>query len=94
MKHQKNSDVVVVGYNVYYAPDGCDESYVGFADTMDDAKAMVGSDGLPGSLYDSARAAGHCAGMTAPNKSREIEEAAIWLDECYCAVPVRHERCF
>jgi len=78
-----------VGYNVYYAPDGCDSSFVGFAETIEDARAMAGQGGLEKSLWDTARAAGHCAGMTAP-EGEEAEEPDEWFGEdgYYCAVRV------
>lgn len=81
----------IVGYNVYRAPDGCGESYYGFAKTLDDAKALAASGpSIEEALYDTARAAGHCAGIPAPDKSHEADEVEEWFgDDGYdCAVAV------
>jgi len=80
----------LVGYNVYYAADGCGEVYLGFARNIKAARAMVGNGGLPESEYGTARVAGHCGGMQAPDKSGEGEEAWEWFGEdgFTCAMPV------
>lgn len=79
----------IIGYNVYYAPDGCDEEFVGQADTLAEARKMTGR-GLARCDYATADAAGHVAGMTSPDKTNEADEAAAWFgpDGWHCAVPV------
>lgn len=79
-----------IGYNVYYAPDGCAETFIGFAETLDKALTMTECAGLEESLYETARAAGHCGGMSAPDKEHEADEPDEWFgpDGWHCAVPV------
>lgn len=80
----------IIGYNVYYAPDGSAEEYVGFASTIEEARKMTGP-GLEEWLYETARAAGHCGGRYAPDKSHEDDEPTEWFGEdgYHCAVAVR-----
>lgn len=75
----------IIGYNVYYAPDGCAEEFVGFAASIEEARTMTGR-GLEESLYGTAQA----AGMSAPDKSHEADEPAEWFgaEGWHCAVPV------
>lgn len=77
-------------YNVYYAPEGCAETFLGRVDTLTEARQLEGTTGLPEHLYETARAAGHCDGFAAPDKSREAEEPTEWFgaDGCHCAVKV------
>jgi len=80
-----------IGYNVYHAPDGSDESFLGFVSSLRAARKLAAhGDELPRSLYDTAQAAGHCAGISAPDKSHEAEEPAAWFGRggWYCAVAV------
>jgi len=65
----------LTGFNVYHAPDGCAEEYIGHAGTLREAQNMAGRRGLPESEYDTARTAGHCGGMLAPDKTGEGE---VW----------------
>lgn len=62
-------------YRVYAAPEGCDPSYVGEYDTLNAAVqvAMSEASGLPQYMWDTARAAGHCAGQTAPESLADGE---------------------
>lgn len=83
-----------VGYNVYHAPDGCGESYLGFVTSLRAARRLAARGReLPAHLYETARAAGHVAGMTAPDKSHEADEPAAWFGRggWYCAVAVFEE---
>lgn len=74
---------------MYEAPDGCAETYLGYADTLDEARELARSatKGLPEHLYETARAAGHVNGMSAPDKLHEDDEPAEWIgDRCIIAV--------
>ena len=81
-----------IGYNVYHAPDGGSESYLGFVTSLKAARhlAAVGGNELPESLYGTAQAAGHVYGMSAPDKSHEDTEPTAWFGKggYYCAVAV------
>ena len=90
---------MIVGFNVYHAPEGSAESFCGFVAVENgDVKAALAEcwelaeagRALPESLYETARAAGHVCGMAAPDKSREAEEPYDWFgpDGCHCAMPV------
>lgn len=81
----------IAGYNVYRAADGCDEEYFGFASSLRTARIMCRGSALPRSEYGTARAAGHCAGLSAPDKSREIEDHYTWLTRECVAVGVAAE---
>jgi len=80
-------------YHVYYAPDGCDDCYVGEAASLDEARALMesGQKGLERSLWDTARAAGHCAGLVAPETEHEDDEPLEWggPEGYHCIVAVR-----
>lgn len=81
----------IQGYNVYHAPDGTAESYLGFARTLTDARRLAANGrALPEHLYATARAAGHVCGMTAPDKQREADAPTAWFGTggWYCAVAV------
>ena len=85
----------IVGYNVYHAPDGSAPSYYGFVATIDEAKALAAKGRtLESSLWDTARAAGHCAGLYAPDQSDEDSEPAEWFgaDGYDCAVAVLSDK--
>ncbi len=77
-------------YHVFRAADGCGEQYLGSTTSIREAKRMAaqharGARGdLPESLYGTARAAGHCAGISAPPK---VGEAVEWFGKggWYCA---------
>ena len=91
---------MIVGFHVYYAPEGSAESFCGYVPVVDgDLRAALavcreiadsGRDGLPEHLYETARAAGHVYGMAAPDKSREAEEPYDWFgpEGEHCAVAV------
>lgn len=87
----------LIGYNVYYAPEGGGETYYGFAESLEDAKRLADNSptGLDEALYQTAIAAGHCGGLEAPDKSFETKDlgSIIWFgdDGFYCAVPVYGE---
>lgn len=79
-------------YNVYRAPDGCAEEFLGEASSLREARRMAahGARGLEASLYGTARAAGHVNGDQAPDKSREADMPAAWFGRngWYCAVVI------
>lgn len=83
-----------IGYHVYHAPDGSGESYLGFATSLRAARRLAATGReLPESLYATARAAGHCAGLQAPDTSHEASEPTAWFGRggYYCAVAVYSE---
>jgi hypothetical protein len=83
-------------YNVYYAPDGGAETFLGEAASLGAATARAhrhlrDGGGLAEAMYETARAAGHVDGMAAPDKSAERDDANEWLsvgDGHYVAVPL------
>lgn len=78
----------IVGYNVYHAPEGSAPSFHGFVTSLWAARHLAATGiALEASLFDTARAAGHCAGLTAPTGD-EAEEPAAWFGRWDCAVPV------
>ena len=78
----------IVGYNVYHAPEGSDRSYYGMAATITAARKLAATGrSLDASLWDTARAAGHCDGLSAP-EGEEADEPAAWFGSNDCAVPV------
>ena len=79
------------GYHVYHAPDGGGESFLGFASSLRAARRLAARGReLEASLYETARVAGHCGGLRAPDTSHEAAEPAAWFGRggWYCAVPV------
>jgi hypothetical protein len=77
----KTSDFVTI-YRVELCPDGCDVSFVGDYDSLAKARAAAesGACGLPRADWDTARAAGHVGGMTAPEGGpEEYAEADEWV---------------
>jgi hypothetical protein len=81
----------VTGYNVYRAADGCSEEFYGFVKTIDEAKALAATGNtLQECMYATATAAGHCGGISAPDKSNEDAESVEWFGDGWdCAVAVR-----
>ena len=82
-----------MAYRVYYAPDGSDEAYCGERDTYAEAVAMAETepDGLERSLWETARAAGHFGGMTAPGCGTEGQPISWHGSEgWHCVVEVGH----
>ena len=80
----------IIGYNIYHAPDGCAPEFYGRTKTIAAGKSLAAAGrALPASLWDTARAAGHCGGLVAP-EGREAEEPAEWFggDGYDCAVAV------
>lgn len=77
-------------YNVYRAADGCALEFFGRVRSLRAARHMAAVGGsLPQCLWDTARAAGHCGGIRAP-EGTESPEPAAWFGlrgEC-CAVKV------
>ena len=67
-------------YRVYHAPDGCDVSFCGEFASLAEAVAVAGQEpgGLPRDQWDTARAAGHCDGMYAPEGGVEDDEPLSW----------------
>ncbi len=81
----------IIGYNVYHAADGGAAEYYGFAATLDEAKELAARGrALQASLWDTARTAGHCDGLAAPDQTGEDDEVAEWFgaDGYDCAVAV------
>ena len=79
------------GYNVYHVPEGGGESYLGFAGSLRAARKLAATgNSLPEHLYSTAIAAGHCYGISAPDKSHESGEPVAWFGRGgnYCAVAV------
>jgi hypothetical protein len=76
------------GYNVYYAPEGGPEEFLGEVESLAEAYELEGGQSLPSAMWDTARAAGHVDGMSAPDQTGEADEPAEWFgaDSCYCAV--------
>jgi len=68
----------LIGYRVYHAPEGGDLAYCGDASTLRQARRLAGGGGLPRSMWDTARAAGHVCGMTAPDGGYEDSEPCEW----------------
>jgi len=78
----------IIGYNVYRCADGCAEEFYGFAKSLAAARRLAKGRSLAASMYDTARAAGHCGGLEAPDKSSEGGEVAKWFSQYNCAVAV------
>jgi hypothetical protein len=74
-----------IGYNVY----GSDGAFCGYVDTLEDARELASKKpaGLEESLWETARKAGHCGGMRAPETNSEADEPCAWLGD-YSLVPV------
>lgn len=83
-----------IGYAVYRAADGCSEEYYGRVTSLRAARTLAArGNSLPKSEYDTARAAGHCCGLSAPHLDEgemESEEATAWFGRggWDCAVPI------
>ena len=79
-------------YRVYDAAEGCDLIFCGEYDTLAEAQSIAAAEpaGLGQSLWDTARAAGHCAGMTAPEGGDESDEPISWHGEHHCVCAVRY----
>jgi hypothetical protein len=77
------------GYNVYYRPEFGGEEYFGAASSQRAAKKLAQGDGLCESQYATARAAGQCGGIEAPDSDGEDERMTIWFGRHghYCLVP-------
>lgn len=71
-------------YVVMHSPEGSDEEYIGSAKTLEAAREMAaefdrGERGsLEKSLWDTARTAGHCGGISAPPEMSD-DEPIEWL---------------
>ena len=78
-----------IGYNVYIATSGSDLSFLGFAGSLAEAKKLSrsGAGSLHASDWGTARATGHCDGLTAP-QGTEDNDNIVWLHGDFCAVPV------
>lgn len=87
------SDVLTM-YRVYEAPEGCSQIFCGEFPTLQEAVACADSEpaGLEKSLWDTARAAGHCGGMSAPEGGEEGDEPLSWhgAKGNYCVVRVEY----
>lgn len=92
--YQRADGKKIVCYEVYESASGSAEAYLGRASTLRQARRMAAQGGgLPPSMYDTARAAGHCGGYSAPSLGDDEErdsEPACWFGRggVYCAVPV------
>lgn len=69
-----------MSYHVFCAPDGCAMEYCGAFASLAEAQAHAETEpaGLEESLWDTARAAGSCAGMTAPPSAAVEAEPISW----------------
>lgn len=83
-------------YRVYKAEVGSDIAFCGEYDTYERAVEIAGKEprGLEQSLWDTARAAGHCGGQTAPDSDGEEDEPKSWhgASGSYCVCVVRYQR--
>ena len=81
----------IAGYNVYEAKEGCAEVFLGFVGTLSEARELCDGDpeGLPESLYQTARQGGPIYGIPAPDKENEAEDPE-WMgpEGWHCAVAV------
>lgn len=79
-------------YRVYEAADGCDLVFCGEFETRAKAESVAKREpaGLERSLWDTARAAGHCDGMHAPEGGIEDDEPETWQGNHY-VVRVLHD---
>lgn len=80
-------------YRVYIAPEGSGLSFCGEFETREEAVGCASASprGLEESLWDAARKAGHCGGLTAPADGGDEDEEPIgWHGEdgCHCVVRV------
>ena len=80
----------IIGYNVYRYADGSSEEFYGFVDTIGEAKELASRGKcLEESMYSTARLAGHCGGISAPDKENEDSEVTEWFGLGYdCAIAV------
>lgn len=78
-------------YRVYEAAEGCDLVFCGERRTLAEARALAATEptGLEKSLWDTARAAGHCGGLTAPDGGTEADEPCSWYGN-HCVVAVEY----
>jgi hypothetical protein len=82
-------------YRVYHAPDGCTPSFCGEYGTRSAAERAAKRQpvGLPQDLWETARAAGHVYGMTAPDTGGvEADEPIGWYGKegWHCVVAVAY----
>ena len=80
-------------YRVYKCPDGCDISYCGEFDSLEDAKDFADGSpsGLAKCLWDTYRAAGGMHASDAPDKRGvESDEPLSWHGELHCVVRVEY----
>ena len=83
-------------YRVYEAAVGSDLVFCGELDDLRDAMKFANSEpaGLPKSLWDTARVAGHVGGLLAPDlRGDEADEVCSWhgkkQNHCICVVRYR-----
>ena len=82
------SHIAPLGYAVFRCPEGGDESFLGVASTLAEARRLSSRHGLARSLWDTARLAGHCGGSYPPPD--HYGEPYAWFGrrgEC-CACPI------
>lgn len=86
-----DAEALVTRYRVYDAPEGCDLSFCGEYVTLQEAQSAADDEpeGLPKSLWDTARAAGHCGGQRAPEGGIEDDEPISWHGDQHCVVEVK-----
>ena len=81
------------GYNVYHAPEGSGQEFLGFARTLKAARKLAahgGKSALPEHLYTTAWESGSPIDGLRPPAGNEAEDAAAWFGRGgeYCAVAV------
>lgn len=85
---------MTTAYRVYDVTEGCDPSFCGEYDTLAEARAVAETEpaGLEKSLWDTARAAGHCGGKSAPCGGVEDDETISWhgASGWHCVVRVTY----
>lgn len=82
-------------YRVYHAPEGSAPSFCGEFSSLVEAEAHAEKEprGLASSLWDTARAAGHCGGLSAPDTDgEEDDEPESWHGSAghHCVTRVRY----
>lgn len=86
---------MTTAYRVYEAAEGSDLVYCGEYETLTEAQSVAEREpgGLSRSDWETARNAGHCAGMTAPSGGVEADEPVSWHGEsgAHCVVAVTYE---
>jgi len=70
-----------IGYNVYHAPDGDSESYLGFVTSLRAARTLAAHGAeLPRSLYDTAAKATACGPRINQGRQRNLRHGLAGAD--------------